>query len=97
MRKNLELSDGLIFAEALTAFLGEKISRSEARSLVDGASAQAGKEKRHLREVIERDKNAAAHFSKKDLDKLFDARNYVGAANPFIDRVIERHKSPSKK
>ena len=40
MRKNLELSEGLIFAEALTASLGEKISRSQARSLVDGASAR---------------------------------------------------------
>jgi 3-carboxy-cis,cis-muconate cycloisomerase len=97
MWKNLELSDGLIFAEALTAFLGNKISRSEARSMVDAASAQAGKEKRHLREVIEHDKNLVVHLSKSDLDKIFDARNYLGMANPFIDRVIEQHKSQSKK
>jgi 3-carboxy-cis,cis-muconate cycloisomerase len=97
MSKNLELSDGLIFAEALTAFLGNKISRSEARSTVDAASAQAGKEKRHLREVIEHDKNLVVHLSKSDLDKIFDARNYLGMANQFIDRVIEQHKSQSKK
>jgi 3-carboxy-cis,cis-muconate cycloisomerase len=93
MRENLELTKGLIYAEAITGALAEKISRSQARELLDAASAQAMKEKRHLRDVINDDQKIASHLSAEQLDNLFDARNYTGTASEFIDRVIENHKS----
>jgi 3-carboxy-cis,cis-muconate cycloisomerase len=93
MRQNLNLTKGLIFAEAITAALGEKIGRSQARELLDAVSERAIKEKRHLRDVIKDDQKMAKHFSADDLDKLFDARNYTGTSSEFIDRVIENYKS----
>ena len=93
MRENLELTRGLIFAEAITAALGEKISRSHARELIDAASARAIKEKRHLRDVINDDQKIAQHLSADRLDHLFDARNYTGTSSEFIDRVLENYKS----
>jgi len=93
MRQNLNLTKGLIFAEAITGALGEKISRAQARELLDAASQRAIKEKRHLRDVINDDQKIAEHFSADDLDKLFDARNYSGMSSEFIDRVIENYKS----
>ena len=93
MLQNLNLTKGLIFAEAITAALGEKISRSQARALLDAASQRAIKEKRHLRDVINDDQKIAKHFSADDLDKLFDARNYTGTSSEFIDRVLENYKS----
>jgi 3-carboxy-cis,cis-muconate cycloisomerase len=93
MRENIELTKGLIFAETITAALGEKISRSQARELIDAASAQAIKEKLHLRDVINDDQKIARHLSADQLDHLFDARNYTGTASDFIDRVLENYKS----
>jgi 3-carboxy-cis,cis-muconate cycloisomerase len=93
MRQNLNLTKGLIFAEAITAALGEKISRSQAREVIDAASERAIKEKRNLRDVINDDQKIAEHFSADQLDKLFDARNYNGMSSEFIDRVIENYKS----
>lgn len=93
MRENLELTKGLIFAEALTAALGERISRSQARELIDAASKRAIKEKRHMRGVINDDQKIAKHLSADELDKLFDARNYNGSSSDFIDRVIDNYKS----
>ena len=93
MRENLELTKGLVFAEAITAALGEKIPRSEARELIDAASQRAIKEKRHLRDVLRDDQKIATHLSSDQLDALFDPRNYTGTASEFIDRVIENHKS----
>jgi 3-carboxy-cis,cis-muconate cycloisomerase len=93
MRENLELTKGLIFAEAITAALGEKISRSQARELIDAASAQTIKEKLHLRDVINDDQKIAKHLSADQLDHLFDARNYTGTSSEFIDRVLENYKS----
>jgi len=93
MRENLELTKGLIFAEAITTALGEQISRFQARELIDAASERAVKEKRHLRDVLHDDPKIAAHLSSDQLDKLFDPRNYTGTSNEFIDRVIENYKS----
>jgi 3-carboxy-cis,cis-muconate cycloisomerase len=93
MRENLELTKGLIFAESITAALGEKIPRSQACDLIDAASQRAIKEKRHLRAVLHDDQKIATHLSSDQLDKLFDPRNYAGTSNEFIDRVIENYKS----
>jgi 3-carboxy-cis,cis-muconate cycloisomerase len=93
MRENLNLTKGLIFAEAITAALGDKISRSQARELIDAASERAMKEKRHLRDVINDDQKIAKYLPSEQLDSLFDARNYIGTSSEFIDRVIERYKS----
>jgi 3-carboxy-cis,cis-muconate cycloisomerase len=96
MRENLDLSKGLIFAEAITVALGEKIGRSHARELIEEASQQAIKTKRHLREIMERDEQIERHFLPAELDSLFDARNYFGTASRFIDQVLENDKSTRK-
>jgi 3-carboxy-cis,cis-muconate cycloisomerase len=93
MRENLERTRGLIFAEAITAALGEKISRRHARELVDAASERAITEKRHLRDVVNDDRKIAEHLPAQQLDKLFDPRNYTGIASEFIDAAIESYKS----
>ena len=93
MGENLELTKGLIFAEAVSAALGEKINRSQARELMDTASERAIKEKRHLRDVISDDQEIAKHLPAQQLDKLFDPRNYIGMASEFIDAAIKHYKS----
>jgi 3-carboxy-cis,cis-muconate cycloisomerase len=93
MRENLDLTKGLIIAEAITAALGEKISRSQARELIEAACQQAIKEKRHLRDVINDDQKIAKHLPSDRLDNLFDPRNYIGISDEFIDHVIETYKS----
>ncbi len=96
MRENLEFSKGLIFAEAITAALGEKIGRSQARELIDEASQHAIQTNRHLREIMASDEQIKKHFSPAELDSLFDARNYFGTASRFIDQVLENDKSTRK-
>jgi 3-carboxy-cis,cis-muconate cycloisomerase len=91
MQKHLDLTDGLIFAEAIAAALGEKVGRTQARELIDAAAQRADTEKKPFRELIEQDEKIRPHFSADELDSLFDAQNYTGAADHFIDRVIEQH------
>jgi 3-carboxy-cis,cis-muconate cycloisomerase len=93
MRENLDLTKGLIFAEAITVALGETINRSQARELIDAASERAINEKRRLRDVINDDPKIAQHLSAEHLDNLFDPRNYTGTSSEFIDAVIEKYKS----
>jgi 3-carboxy-cis,cis-muconate cycloisomerase len=97
MRKNLDSTDGLIFAEAVSMALGEKIGRAQAHELVQAACQRAVKEKRELRAILSADPKIGAQLSVGDVDRLFDARNYLGAAEEYVYRVVSvsRGKIPA--
>jgi 3-carboxy-cis,cis-muconate cycloisomerase len=88
MRENLEATRGLIFAEAVTMALAEKIGKAAAHEIVEEACAQARQEKRQLRDVIVDDRRATERLSAGELERLFDARKYLGLAEVFVDRVV---------
>jgi 3-carboxy-cis,cis-muconate cycloisomerase len=88
MRANLDTSHGLIMAEAVTMALAEKIGKSEAHHLVEAASKKAIAEKKHLRNVLTKDPDAAAHLSADRLTKLFEPMAYQGVAQALIDRLL---------
>lgn len=90
MRKNLDLTEGLIFAEAVSMALGEKIGKAQAHEIVQAACARALKEKRELRAILSADPKIEAQLSRADLDRLFDPRNYLGAAEEYVYRVVTR-------
>jgi 3-carboxy-cis,cis-muconate cycloisomerase len=88
MRENLESTRGLIFAEAVTMALAEKMGKAAAHEVVEEACTKARREKRLLRDVVLRDERVKAHVSAEDVGRLFDARNYLGLAEAFVDQVL---------
>ncbi len=88
MQENLEATRGLIFGEAVSMALAEKMGKAAAHELVEGACQKARNEKRHLRDVLLCDEQAKLQLSAVDLDELFDARKYLGVAEGFVDRVV---------
>jgi 3-carboxy-cis,cis-muconate cycloisomerase len=88
MQENLEATRGLIFGEAVSMALAEKMGKAAAHELVEGACQKARNEKRHLRDVLLCDEQAKLQLSAVDLDELFDARKYLGMAEVFVDRVV---------
>ncbi len=95
MQENLGLTQGLIFAEAATMALSEKMGRSAAHQVVEAACGRAQHEKRHLREVLAEDAQVGKCLSSAEIDGLFDPRRYLGAAEAFVDRVVEASRSRS--
>lgn len=93
MSENLEVTRGLIFAEAVQMALGSAMGRLAAHELVEGACRRAQAGKRHLREVLAEDAAVAKHLRKDELERLFDPRQYLGAAEALIDRVLAAHSS----
>lgn len=93
MKRNLELTDGLIYAEAVSMALGEKMALEEAHEIVRAACAKALREKRNLRAVLSGDSGIAGHLSSADLDRLFDPRKYLGAAEEYVQRVVAASRS----
>jgi len=97
MHENLSLTNGLIFAEAVTMALGSKIGRLQAHQLVEAACQRALAERKDLRAILAQDREIARLLSSADLDQLFDPRRYMGAAELLIDRVLSSHQNmPSK-
>lgn len=92
MRHNLEATQGLIFAEAITLNLAPHIGKSSARALMDAASQQARKSGKHLREVLSHERAVTEHLTAAELDRLFTPENYLGVADALVDEVTNATK-----
>jgi 3-carboxy-cis,cis-muconate cycloisomerase len=93
MKQNLEVTQGLIFAEAVTMALAQSIGKAAAHKLLESACARAQKEKRHLRDVLREDKEVSVHLPVEAIDALFDPRRHLGEAEAFVDRVVANYES----
>src|SRR3954452_20864757 len=78
MRVNLDATDGLIMAEAVTFALAEKIGKRDAHHLIEAASKKAVADKKHLRNVLTENSNVPAHLDAGQLSKLFEPMAYQG-------------------
>ena len=96
MRRNLEATRGLIFAEAATMALAREIGKHEAHELVESACNVARTENRHLRDVLRENKDALKHQPVEAIDAMFDAERYLGLAGEFVDRVVTASEKTSK-
>jgi 3-carboxy-cis,cis-muconate cycloisomerase len=100
MRENIELTHGLIFAEAVAMTLGEELGRMAAHQLVEAACQRARTENKHLREILSDNSEVTRRLDAGQMDDLFDAGKYLGIAEGFVDRVLAEHrdlKSNSRK
>jgi len=88
MKANLEVTQGLMMAEAVALALGPTLGRPAAHERVEAACRRALSEGRHLRRVLAEDAVVTGQLSSSDLDRLFDPRSYVGAAVALIERVL---------
>jgi 3-carboxy-cis,cis-muconate cycloisomerase len=88
MRRNLDITGGLILAEAVEFALAPKVGQQEAQKIVDEASRKAIADKRNLHDVMREDTRITAQLTPGELARLFELMGYQGAAQTFIDRQI---------
>jgi 3-carboxy-cis,cis-muconate cycloisomerase len=88
MRRNLDATQGLIFAEAVSMALRGQIGKSAAHELLEAATQQVHESGKHLREVLAQNRAVTDHLTAAELDRLFAPENYLGAAEEWVDRVV---------
>jgi len=88
MLLNLDATNGLIYAEAVTMALADRLGKMPAHMLIENACKKTGDEKRHLKEVLKAEPGLRDYLTPADLESLFDVRNYLGSVDVFIDRVL---------
>ncbi|MGA2421835.1 MAG: 3-carboxy-cis,cis-muconate cycloisomerase [Candidatus Acidiferrum sp.] len=93
MRENLEATHGLIYAEAVTIRLAERIGIPQAREAIEAACRQAAKEREHLRDVLLTTPAVLKHLPEDTIHELFDANRYFGSSSGMIDKVLATARS----
>ncbi len=90
MRRNLELTGGVIMAEAIATALVGAIGRAAADAAVARACDRAIAEGVPLATVLRSDPELRPHLSDAEIDRLTNPALYAGAAGAFVDRVVAR-------
>jgi 3-carboxy-cis,cis-muconate cycloisomerase len=88
MRRNLDLTGGLIVAEAVMMALAEYTGRQDAHHIVAHASRAALAKGTPLLLELEADPNVIKHLSAARLRELTDPMNYLGSALAMVDRLL---------
>jgi len=88
MRKNLDLTSGLIVAEAVMMGLAPHIGRQHAHDVVYGACRIVNEKGGTLADVLAKDPAITKHLDRAAIDRLTDPANYLGMAPQMVDRVL---------
>src|ERR1700761_9308081 len=88
MAENLDLSRGLIVAEAVMMGLAPQIGRQEAHDVVYDACRVANDRGLTLAEALAADDRVASRIDRATIERLTSPGNYLGLAPQMVDRVL---------
>ncbi len=88
MRRNIDLTEGLVMSEAVMMGLGPYIGREYAHDLVYDLCRQAIAEKKPLLDLLAAHPEIAKHVDRKALQAMLDPANYLGQSGHMVDRVL---------
>jgi adenylosuccinate lyase len=87
MRRNLEITQGLVFSQnVMLALVGKGLSRQEAYRLTQRNAIQAWKTRTPFLKLLKADSEVMGHLNSKELEALFDYRLFV----KHVDTIFER-------
>jgi Adenylosuccinate lyase C-terminus/Lyase/impB/mucB/samB family len=88
MQKNLDLSRGLIVAEAVMMGLAPQIGRQQAHDVVYDACRLVNEKGGSLSEALIANPEISGRIDQATIDRLTTPRNYLGQAPQMVDRVL---------
>ncbi|WP_095195408.1 3-carboxy-cis,cis-muconate cycloisomerase [Pseudomonas sp. Irchel 3A7] len=93
MLRNLDLTQGLVLAEAVSIVLAQRVGRDAAHHLLEQCCKRAVAEQRHLRAVLGDEPQVTAELSAEELDHLLDPAHYLGQARTWVERAVAEHSA----
>ena len=93
MRKNLNITNGLILSQRVTYFLADIIGKDTAESMIHDIAMKAIAENISLSDAIKNDKIASQYFTDQDLKNLLDPETYIGLAIEQVEIIINQIES----
>jgi adenylosuccinate lyase len=90
MKRNLELTGGLILSERITGKLVEKgMGRQEAHELVRKCSMKALEKGISFKDSLIQTEEVSKRISESVIDYCLDYSTYLGVAGKLVDNAIE--------
>ncbi|MGJ7514595.1 3-carboxy-cis,cis-muconate cycloisomerase [Pseudomonas baetica] len=93
MSRNLDLTQGLVLAEAVSIVLAQRVGRDTAHHLLEQCCKRAVAEQRHLRAVLGDEPQVTAELAADELDHLLDPAHYLGQARTWVERAVAEHSA----
>tara|TARA_B100000315_G_C14056360_1_gene354208 strand:- start:207 stop:527 length:321 start_codon:yes stop_codon:yes gene_type:complete len=88
MRKNLDLTGGLIFSqEVLLALVKKGVVREEAYTMVQKNAMQVWKKKKDFNTLLKADNEISALLNNDEIDALFDLNKVMKNINKIYKRL----------
>jgi 3-carboxy-cis,cis-muconate cycloisomerase len=88
MRRNIDLTRGLVMSEAVMMGLGPYLGREVAHDLVYDICREAVKTQRPLIDLLAEHPQINAHVTRAQLESFCDPMNNLGQAGVMVDRVL---------
>src|SRR5882724_2672480 len=92
MAENLDISRGLIVAEAVMMGLAPQMGRQDAHDVVYDACRLANEKGMTLADALAADKRVSTRIDRATIDRLTAPKNYLGLAPQMVDRVLAASK-----
>ena len=93
MRKNLNITNGLILSQRVTYFLADIIGKDTAESMIHDIAMKAIAENISLSDAIKNNKIASQYFTDQDLKNLLDPETYIGLAIEQVEIIVNQIES----
>ena len=90
MRANLDMTHGLVVAEAVMMGLAPAMGREHAHQRVSDLCRAAIEQRRPLLDLLAGDAEIAAHATRDRLSAMCDPAGYLGQSGVMVDRVLAR-------
>ena len=88
MRRNIDLTGGLVMSEAVMMGLGPYIGREYAHDLVYDLCRESIATKTPLLDLLAAHAEIARHVDRPALERMLDPANYLGQSGLMVDRVL---------
>jgi 3-carboxy-cis,cis-muconate cycloisomerase len=88
MLQNIEITNGLIFAENVSLALAIKLGKIQAHELVEKACKIAVSKNKHLKEVLEE-----MDIEIYDLAQYFNPENSIGNSVKIVENILKRYEN----
>jgi len=97
MRRNIEATRGVIFAERLTMRLAPELGRREAAALVKNAVEESARSGRSLADVVAATPALTERLADDERADLFSADSYLGSVEAFRARLLVAAGTPGSR
>ena len=89
MERNLELTKGVIFSEAvMLALIKKGLTRQPAYDMVQRAAFRSYETGKHFKQVLMEDTNIREYLDENEIDSLFDLQHYFRHIDAIYKRVL---------